>query len=151
MFNKSERSTFKYWFAHWCAFNMTALNLGRWKLKHLFHDWYKPWLKLVLPYKKVQHFHRSHSNHHLEWFDQIPSKLLSDEFYVQNSFDWESMLIDWECSRFTKKSCPRDAQQELQEMIKKYETDPCNYWKYIWLKKIGQGVLKEIGLKKDDK
>lgn len=28
MFTKKDRSTFKYWFAHWCAFNMTALNFG---------------------------------------------------------------------------------------------------------------------------
>lgn len=26
MFSKNERATFKYTFAHWCAFQMTALN-----------------------------------------------------------------------------------------------------------------------------
>ena len=48
MFDKSQRSKFKYWFAHWCAFNMTALNLGVWKFKYLFHDIEKPWLMLFL-------------------------------------------------------------------------------------------------------
>ena len=67
MFGKEDRSTFKYWFAHWCAFNMTALNLKCWKFKYLFHDWYKPWLKLFMSYKKLQKFHRYHSNHHLEY------------------------------------------------------------------------------------
>ncbi len=28
MFTKKKRSTFKYWVAYWCAFNMTALSLG---------------------------------------------------------------------------------------------------------------------------
>ena len=56
-FDKSDRSTFPYWFAHWCAFNMTALNLKKWKFKYLFHDFEKPWLKLFLSYKKVQQFH----------------------------------------------------------------------------------------------
>ena len=27
MFTKEERNGFKYWFAHWRAFQMTALNL----------------------------------------------------------------------------------------------------------------------------
>ena len=52
-FDKEDRSTFPYWFAHWCAFQMTALNLGIWKFKYLFHDWEKPWLRLFLPYKKM--------------------------------------------------------------------------------------------------
>ena len=28
MFTKEERSGFKYWFAHWRTFQMTALNLN---------------------------------------------------------------------------------------------------------------------------
>ena len=31
MFTKEDRSSFKYWFAHWCGFQLTALNLGIWK------------------------------------------------------------------------------------------------------------------------
>ena len=34
MFTKEERNSFKYWFAHWCAFQMTALNLKCWKFKY---------------------------------------------------------------------------------------------------------------------
>lgn len=26
MFDKTERSSFKYWFTHWYSFNMVALN-----------------------------------------------------------------------------------------------------------------------------
>ena len=68
MFSKEERSTFPYWFAHWCAFNMTALNLRWWKPKYLFHDIEKPFLMLLWKdYTKVQKWHRTHNNHHLEY------------------------------------------------------------------------------------
>ena len=68
MFDKSQRSSFKYYFAHLCAFNMTALNLGVWKFKYLFHDFEKPWLMLIWKdYPKVQKWHRTHNRHHLEY------------------------------------------------------------------------------------
>lgn len=47
MFTKEERSGFKYWFAHWRAFQMTALNLKCRKFKYLLHNIEKPWLKLI--------------------------------------------------------------------------------------------------------
>ena len=101
MFTKDQRSTFPYWAAHWAAFQMTSLVLGHWKFKYLFHDWYKPWLRLFgVPYKTIQKFHRSNSNHHLEY------KGWSKKDYV-------AMMIDWECSRYTKKSAPLNAIQEL--------------------------------------
>ena len=90
MFTKEERSTFPYWFAHWCAFNLTALNLRIWKFKYLFHDIEKPWLKLFLKdYAKVQKIHRLTNRHHLEYTGK-------------NGIDCEALIIDWECSRFTK-------------------------------------------------
>ena len=67
MFTKEERSGFKYWFAHWCAFQMTALNLGCWKFKYLFHDIEKPILRLFFKYKTVQRIHRRNNRHHLEY------------------------------------------------------------------------------------
>lgn len=112
MFNKEERSTFKYWFAHWCAFQMTALNLKCWKFKYLFHDIEKPWLMLLWKdYKRVQKWHRNHSKHHIEY---------PNEYYI----DWEAVVIDWECSRFTKIASPRTAREEMQRVIEsnpKYE------------------------------
>ena len=113
MFGKEDRSTFKYWFAHWCAFNMTALNLKCWKFKYLFHDWYKPWLKLFMPYEKLQKFHRYHSNHHLEYH-------YDGDKHHYDEIDWETLAIDWECSRFTKNACPRNAHQEARSKIKKH-------------------------------
>ena len=87
MFTKEERSGFKYWFAHWCAFQMTALNLKCWKPKYLLHDIEKPWLKLLWgDYKRVQRWHREHNSHHLEYF-----------FTHKGKADWQAMVIDWEC------------------------------------------------------
>ena len=57
MFTKKDRSSFKYWFAHWCGFQITALNLGIWKPKYLLHDIEKPWLKLLWgDYKRVSNY-----------------------------------------------------------------------------------------------
>lgn len=102
MFTKSERSSFKYWFAHWCAFQMTALNLHHWKPKYLLHDIEKPFLKLFWDYKKVQKWHRTHNSHHTEYKGQ---------------WDTYAMVIDWECSRFTKSEAQLNAYDTLKRMI----------------------------------
>ena len=47
MFDKIERSSFKYWFAYWYSFNMVTLNQKCWKFKYLFYDMEKPFLKLI--------------------------------------------------------------------------------------------------------
>ena len=106
MFTKEERSSFKYWFAHWCAFQMTALNLKCWKFKYIFHDIEKPWLKLFLTYDKVQNLHRTLNNHHLQ-------------YKYPNRIDWEAMVIDWECSRFTKEAAPLTARETMMMKIRK--------------------------------
>ena len=114
MFGKEDKSTFPYWFAHWCAFQLTALNLKIWKFKYLFHDFEKPWMRLFMPYKKVQKWHRTHNNHHLEYglihgFDKI---------------DWEALMIDWECSRFSKKQCPLNCREELENKLSNEKWKP---------------------------
>ena len=103
MFDKKDRGGFKYTFAHWCAYQMTALNLGIWKFRYLFHDWEKPWLKLFLRnYKKVQKWHREHNAHHMEY---------------QKKWDAKAMIIDWECSRFTKTASPMTARETYEHFV----------------------------------
>lgn len=113
LFKSEEKSTFKYWFAHWCAYNMVALNLKCWKFKYLFHDFEKPWLRLFLPYEKVRNFHRRNNKHHLTY--KNPSKI-----------DWEAVMLDWECGRFTKADCPRNCREEIESLKERkpqyYET-----------------------------
>jgi hypothetical protein len=111
MFDKKDRGGFKYTFAHWCAYQMTALNLGIWKFKYLFHDWEKPWLKLFLrDYKKVQKWHREHNAHHMEY---------------KKKWDAYAMIIDWECSRFTKTASPMTARDTYVCFVNaKYKNTP---------------------------
>lgn len=111
-FNKTQRSTFSYWFAHWCAFQMVALNLHVWKFKYLFHDIEKPWLMLFWKdYKRVQHWHRYHNNHHIEW--------LFITGHHEYNFDIDAMIIDNECSRYTKNEAPLTAIQFFKSEINK--------------------------------
>lgn len=115
-FDKKDRSKFNYYFYHVLAFNLVAKELHCWKLKYLFHDFEKPWLKLIWgDYKKVQKWHRTHNAHHLEY---------------PKEKDYEAMVIDWECSRYTKYAAPRTALQEaaykLNDSSMKY-SDYCAF------------------------
>ena len=114
-FTKDQRSSFPYWFWHWKAFNDTARKLGVWKFHHLFHDIEKPFLRLFMGYKSVQEIHRKHNPHHLEY---------------PGEKNWLDMYIDWECSRLTKVSSPRNAIEEanykLGEGSMSYE-DYCKF------------------------
>lgn len=113
MFEKEERSRFKYWFAHWCAYQMTALNNKCWKFKYLFHDIEKPFMLYFYmliyrmtheeAYKKVQKYHRLNNKHHIE--------------YKGKNKDYDAMVIDWECSRFTKSASPLTAWEEIDKKI----------------------------------
>ena len=63
-FTKDKRSTFPYWFWHLLAYNYTAIKLHAWKFKYIFHDFEKPWLKLIWKdYDKVRRWHRKHNFH----------------------------------------------------------------------------------------
>ena len=114
MFTKEDRSSFKYWFAHWCGFQLTALNLGIWKPKYLLHDIEKPWLKLFWDYKKVQKWHRIHNNHHLEYG-------LTHGF---DAIDWEALMIDWECCGLSKQEAQLDARETLEYEINRDKWKP---------------------------
>lgn len=114
MFSKNDKSSFPYWFAHWCSFQLCALNLGIWKFKYLFHDFEKPWLKLFLPYKKVQKWHREHNKHHLEYGLK----------YGFNKVDWYALMIDWECSHMSKKQAPLLARETMEYELAKEKWKP---------------------------
>lgn len=115
-FTKDDRSSFSYWFAHWCGFNLTALNLGIWKFRYLFHDAEKPWLKLLWSgnYKKVQKWHRIHNRHHLEYGLK----------YGWDEIDWEALMIDWECCGLSKQEAQLDARETMEYEIKREKWAP---------------------------
>ena len=116
MFTKADRSSFKYWFAHWCGFQLTALNLGIWKPKYLLHDIEKPWLKLLWKgdYKKVQTWHRTHNKHHLEYGLK----------HGWDAINWEALMIDWECCGLSKQEAQLDARETLAYEIQKDKWKP---------------------------
>lgn len=116
MFTKADRSSFKYWFAHWCGFQLTALNLGIWKPKYLLHDIEKPWLKLLWKgdYKRVQKWHRIHNKHHLEYGLK----------HGWNAIDWEALMIDWECCGLSKQEAQLDARETLEYEISRDKWKP---------------------------
>lgn len=123
MFSKKERSSFKYWFAHKCAFNMTALNCDAWRFKYLFHDMEKPFMKLFLEYKTVQTLHRKYNKHHPEWLENHLwayddcDKLTQEKINkFLKRFDYKAAIIDWECSHFTKEACKLDAADEYRRL-----------------------------------
>ena len=125
MFTEKDKSTFKYWFAHWCAYQMTALNCKAWKFKYLFHDIEKPWLSLFFKHEFVKKWHRAHNKHHFE---------------RQGKRDWEAMIIDWECSRFTKTFRAKGAREELGR--KYFELSLMTESEYLLCKEI----LNKFGL-----
>ena len=89
---------------------MVAITLGIWKFKYLFHDWYKPWMKMFgFKYETIQKFHKTHSRHHIEYLQNHNYKYI----------DWDAMIIDWECSQYTKEACPWGAYGEMLEVQKK--------------------------------
>lgn len=134
-FGKKERSSWRYFWAHWCAFQMVAITLGVWKFRYLFHDWYKPWLKMFgMKYKKIQKFHRYNSDHHIEYFEHHDNP---------HRFDWDELIVDWECSQYTKEACPRNAREEMEWVISNNVND--TYLIYV-LNTYMRPKLKELGL-----
>lgn len=132
-FRKSDRSSFKYWFAHWSAFQMTALNHKVWKPRFLLHDIEKPWLKLFCKYPTVKEFHRTHANHHLDY----------GKLHGWCKMDWTAAVIDWECSRFTKMDAQLNARDTLELQMKK---DKWSDSDKVIIKHNVEMVLNRLGL-----
>jgi len=110
MTNK-RKYTFKRWFAHWCAFQLTALKLDCWKFKFLLHDIDKPILNLIISNKTTKKLHQKWSSHHMEFFGKK---------------DYLSMIIDWECAHITKSDSPLLA-KEVLEIVYKDKIDNKTY------------------------
>lgn len=106
-FSDDEKSSFKWWFSHWCAVNMIALDLHIWHPRYLLHDVEKPWLKLFFGYKFASKWHKTHRRHHVAWAEK----------HGWDNFDFEQMAVDNEACRFTKQMCPLNAREFAQYII----------------------------------
>lgn len=130
-FTKAERSGWRYFFAHWCAFQMVAIMLNKWKFRYLFHDFCKPWLKTFgVKYSTIQSWHRRNADHHLEYCNF-------------ENLDWYELIIDWECSKYTKEACPRGARDEMERVISENVNDTYLIWA---LNHYMRPKLDELGL-----
>lgn len=125
MFTKEDRGTFRYWFAHWCAYQMTALNLKCWKPRFLLHDIKKPFQMIWhdYDYAKVQAIHRKESKHHLTYWTR---RDFSPVAFTK--LDLLGMIIDWECSRLTKQQSPMTARETLDVMVNQLQNGGFNSW-----------------------
>ena len=98
-----NRSHIVYTMKHKRAFlRMEKELLGHNTVRGFLHDLDKVFMYLVTPKsweKKVSKFHRKHSRHH-------PIRARTNADYIQ-------MIIDWECSRFTKPDKLLNARQTL--------------------------------------
>jgi hypothetical protein len=84
---------------------MTAMNMGVWKFHHLFHDIEKPWFGIFLSYDKVHKRHISKSKHHIE------------HYRLYGECNWTDLVIDWECSQFTKEKGKLTAREFLDKLL----------------------------------
>lgn len=154
-FDKSKRSNFDYWFWHWLSYNLIAKKLDVWKFKYLFHDWYKPWLRLFMSYEKLQKIHRKHANHHIEWleykFKKCRNNLYKTGYRYIDKYDYEGTIIDWECSRYTKNDKTLDAYGKYKDLFQR-ETFKVKYPElyhhgcFIILQSKFFSVLEKLGL-----
>ena len=81
---------------------------------------------MIWPYEKVQSFHRRHARHHKE--------------YKGKRYDWLGMIVDWECSQYTKAVATMNARQKMEAYK---DTHPEFYRK---LKQNLDPLLIELGL-----
>lgn len=90
-----------YTFRHKIAFlKVEKQLLGRNTLDGWLHDVDKLFLYfLPIPKKWIQKIHRSLSTHHVET--------------LRRYTNWEQVVIDWECSRYTKPDKPENAYNTL--------------------------------------
>lgn len=115
LFKDTEKSSFAYWFAHWRSFQLVAMLLGVWHPRFLLHDIEKPFLMWIWKdYPRVKQYHRTHARHHLAYTGD-------------KDYDYLAMVIDWECSRYSKADAQMTAYEtydyELHKFMKAKDID----------------------------
>lgn len=73
--------------------------LGHNTFRSLFHDLDKIFLYMFFDYQTVHKWHREHAKHH--------------SIKAATKKDFQQMVIDWECARYTKPDKPLNARETL--------------------------------------
>ena len=100
-FNMKVRvENIKYTLEHRKAFRVVEKNLfGRVSMRGYLHDFDKVFLYLFLSKKSVSKLHRKFARHHIN--------------RAKTKRDFNEMVIDWECARYTKLDKPLNAYETL--------------------------------------
>lgn len=98
----------KYTIAHRKSFRKVEKELfGRNSMRGYLHDLDKVFLYLLFGKRIGSKIHRRYSRHH--------------ERMARTTRDYEQMVIDWECARFTKPDKPLNAYDTLYRYYPKLE------------------------------
>ena len=99
---KDSYAHIPYTFKHAIAFYKCEKRLtGKTRFRSMFHDVDKLIMYSIVPFfgsENISKFHKSYSNHH-----------------IKTGNDTLSMVIDWECDRFTKPDKQLNAKQTLDK------------------------------------
>lgn len=97
-----------YTVRHRKAFRQVEKELfGRVSLRGYLHDLDKVFLYPILGKKRTQKIHQRHAHHHLA--------------RAHTRADFEEMVVDWECARFTKPDKPLNAYDTLYKFYPQLE------------------------------
>lgn len=102
-----------------------------------------------MEYKKIQKFHRNHSNHHIEYLLNTIYEKDSNLKLMYTKFDWEELIIDWQCSQYTKSACSRGARKEMEryvEKIKEYMDESMHFYLTFAFENCMKPLLDEMNL-----
>lgn len=109
-FTEDKKSTFLYWVCHWLCFQYVAIKLHVWMPWYIFHDIEKPLLMWMWKdYPKVRNWHRKHHRHHMEY----DNGTIAPWLYC----DYTGMVVDWECSHYTKMHAQLNAYEECCRLL----------------------------------
>ena len=99
-------NSIKYTWEHKKAFlKIEKILTGKNTLRGYLHDMDKIILKIFLPKEIVHKIHTKHSRHHR---------------LAHTRKDYIQMVIDWECSRLSKKDAQMNARETMEYECKKY-------------------------------
>lgn len=105
---KTNKERVRYSLNHRKAFRRVEKQLlGHNTFRSLFHDLDKVILYNFFDYKSVHNFHRNHMRHH--------------SVKARTKKDFQQMVIDWECARFTKPDKPLNARETLYKFYPEIE------------------------------
>ena len=68
-------------------------------------------MNIFVSYDKVHHYHQTHSDHHLEYYKRT------------GKCNWTDLVVDWECSQYTKEYGKLPARDYLNKMVEAGKVD----------------------------